>query len=1036
MQGLEVALIRLATTLAGTVAKSLLAPRHGAGLVAKPTRSLPGRPQTPDRLARTLGARLADAGYADLPEHERRAAVDSVTATLEGAGPLTPEQLFALELDPERLRATLSAPPDGASPRATALYGELLGLSCAHLVEQVTAQPTFPARAAVEQSRAAARTERLVRDVRERVGRRPDAEALAFEQRYADFVAETQCRMSLFGLTLGRTAREWPLDTAYISLAVAGEDTHQERFGMPDAAHAAPVSVKAEQAVCTADRTLLRGAAGSGKSTLVQWLALNAARRTFAPELADWNRCVPFVLRLRSFATTGELPTPGDFLRATGVPFHAAAPPGWADGLLHEGRALVLIDGVDEVPARLRGRTERWLRDLLVAYPGARYVITTRPSAVAEDWLAPQGFASHTLLPMERDDIHAFVRHWHDAARRECAQESEKAQLATYETALLHAVTTRRDLGRLATNPLMCALLCALNRDRRMHLPRARKELYDAALDMLLVRRDTEREVARVEGVDLTREEQTALLQRLAYWLIRNGQAEAERSEAVTMLAEWLRAMPQIDGTPEQVFAHLLIRSGLLREPAPGHIDFVHRTFQDYLGARAAVEARDFGVLVRNAHDPQWDDVVRMAVGHARTDERATLLRKVLKRADTEESAAHRLVLLAAACLEHAPELDPDVRDEVERRTAALLPPTLEDAELLAGAGELVLELLPGPEGLDEDTAAAVVRVAGLVGGDRAFELIGRFQEDGRWTVARQRGLAWEHFGTEEYAREVLATSAPGTASVPVTTAEQLHALRHLPDVQRVILNGPHSDLAPLLVAARLDTLFLWRNSVLSDLSPLAGLPSLRSVSLHTCTRVADLSPLSGPGLTILQLADVSPGVSLEPLRDMPGLEQFVLHYPALIESLEELPIGPRLHTLRLSREVRFARLDGIERWEELRFLALGGGTQLRRLPGFPSLARLTGLAVHLVEDIDIRAVTHLAGLELLRFGLCGPIPDLSPLRELPALTTLELNGCAMDGPPIDLAPLADLDRLTVHLTEDSHITGTDHIPPERLVRR
>ncbi|WP_437109772.1 hypothetical protein [Streptomyces scopuliridis] len=36
-----------------------------------------------------------------------------------------------------------------------------------------------------------------------------------------------------------------------------------------------------------------------------------------------------------------------------------------------------------------------------------------------------------------------------------------------------------------------------------------------------------------VEGVDLTRDEQTALLQRLAYWLIRNGQVKAGRDEAV-----------------------------------------------------------------------------------------------------------------------------------------------------------------------------------------------------------------------------------------------------------------------------------------------------------------------------------------------------------------------------------------------------------------------------------------------------------------------------------------------------------------------
>ncbi|WP_199833664.1 hypothetical protein [Streptomyces sp. NRRL B-3648] len=96
----------------------------------------------------------------------------------------------------------------------------------------------------------------------------------------------------------------------------------------------------------------------------------------------------------------------------------------------------------------------------------------------------------------------------------------------------------------------------------------------------------------------------------MACWLIRNGQAGAVRQDAVGMLGEWLAAMPQVraQGDAEQVFTHLLNRSGLLREPVPGAVDFVHRTFQDRLGAKAAVEARDFGVLVRNAHDDQWDD--------------------------------------------------------------------------------------------------------------------------------------------------------------------------------------------------------------------------------------------------------------------------------------------------------------------------------------------------------------------------------------------------------------------------------------------
>ncbi|MFD7495820.1 hypothetical protein ACFV8T_26000 [Streptomyces sp. NPDC059832] len=178
MQGLEVAPVRLATTVIGTGTGSRIAPRPGADLVPDPVRSL-SRPAKPDRPARVLGDRLAQS-YAGLPEHERPAAVDAVRDAFAAAGELTADRLFAVHLDPERPAAELP-PAAGLSDRATGLYGEL---------------------------RAAERMRELVEDVRERVGPRPDAAALDFERRYAEFMAATHCRMGLFGLTPGRSAGE------------------------------------------------------------------------------------------------------------------------------------------------------------------------------------------------------------------------------------------------------------------------------------------------------------------------------------------------------------------------------------------------------------------------------------------------------------------------------------------------------------------------------------------------------------------------------------------------------------------------------------------------------------------------------------------------------------------------------------------------------------------------------------------------------------------------------------------------------------
>ncbi|MEE1818957.1 NACHT domain-containing protein [Streptomyces sp. SP18ES09] len=1024
MQGLEVVLLRLAGTAVGAIARSAVAPRKGAGLVPSPLRPVP-RPTKPDRLAKVLGGRLAER-YGALPEHERLAAIEGVRDAFAAAGPIDTDRLFAAGLDPARLRDALRSPDRGLSGRTLELYDDLLGLCCAHLVEQLTAEPSFPARAAVEQVRTADRTRDAVESlIAERP--RPEAAALAFEERYARYVAQTHGRLELFGLTLGRSAREWPLDTAYITLAVSGG--HEAVHGL---SRTGPATVSTEVALTTTDRLLLHGPAGSGKSTLVQWLALNAARRSFEGDLADWNRCVPFVLRLRAFTSADALPLPEDFLRATGVPL--SPPAGWAEDLLTRGRALVLVDGVDEVPVRLRQRTETWLRGLVTAFPQARYVVTTRPSAVPESWLSRQGFAPHTLLPMDRNGIRAFVAHWHEAARLEAPEDD--ADLTTYESALRQAVGTRRDLGRLATNPLMCALLCALNRDRRMQLPRARKELYDAALDMLLVRRDTEREICGVEGVGLTRDEQTALLQRLAYWLIRNGQVEADRDEAEEMVGEWLAAMPQVRGTREQVFAHLLIRSGLLREPAPGSVGFVHRTFQDYLGAKAAVEARDFGVLVKNAHDDTWDDVVQMAVGHARLEERGRLLKQLLRRAERAPRLRGRLVLLAAACLEHAPELEPGVRAEVERRARELIPPrSVKDAEDLAKAGELVLELLPGPEDLDADGAAAVVRTAALVTGDAAFEVVARFREDDRFNTAFQRSEAWGAFDTERYAREVLAASTWDEVALGVQSREQLAALRLLPRTRSVRLNDLDVDLTALHVLHDLRRVFLYDNASLADLSPLRRFAELKDVGLGRCPALKDLSPLARPGLETLSVLELHHELSVEPLRDMPDLSYFSLGVPLLMERLEELPIGPSLTSLALGAQARYVDLSGIERWPLLATLSLQGRTQTDQLLALRTPPRLTTVQLLGITVPDFASLGVLEGLRALYLARCE-VPDLTPLRDLPTLDVLHLWQCTgPGGRPIDVSPLASLSGLRVSVNADTELLGEELLDPDRVIR-
>ncbi len=851
--------------------------------------------------------------------------------------------------------------------------------------------------------------------------RLPDrhTEDAAFEERYRRHLVHRYSRLTIFGIDLDD---EWPLDDAYLSLETtasapppagsAPEGSHPHRSQPPQ---------RAEQALAGEELVLLRGVAGAGKTTLVQWLAVTTAEHRPAGSLVHLYGRVPFVLPLRTLIRSGgELPAPRDFLSTVGCPH--TPPAGWAERVLSAKRALLLVDGIDEVPEERREDTRRWLRELLWEFPGNVCLVTARPSAVREDWLSAEGFRELSLSPMSREDVAAFIERWHRAAKA----GRERAD------ALLAAVRSRQDLGRLATNPLMCGLLCALHRTSHGYLPRGREELYEAALRMLLERRDRQRSIEH--GLALDARAQAVLLERLAYWLIRNGHQEMEREDAIGLIAQVLPTMHR-DASQfpaDAVYRHLLNRSGLLREPADGVVGFVHRTFQDYLAARAAVENRDFPLLVRHAHLDQWEDVIRMAVAHGRPDERKRLLKQLIKRGDTVRKHRIRLHLLAMACLEHATQLDPEVRWQVEQRAAALLPPrTYGEAASLAAVGQVVLELLPGPEWLSEDEAEAVVYAATRLGSDAALRKLAAFRDHPSFQVRDALLMRWNSFDTERFGAEILAGLAlDGAPHLRVNTAAELAALRRLPRHPYLALFGEFTqeEIVGALETAPPKELSLGCER-LTDLRFLRGFGSLERLSLIDGPAVADLSPLRDLPLRSLLLRQLPALRDFRCLNGLPGLGHLFLGDGITCPGLDALPEEAPLTDLGLPSSV--TDLTGIGRWPALKTLRL---LEPRHAPDRDSLAavaELPALTSLVFPAPVLRAFReHGIGLPALPYlHLVGADEvDLGDLAALfPGLRELVLTGGAVE---VDAAPLAGLaDLRAVRVQGELRITHPDRVP-------
>ncbi|AKH83722.1 ATP-binding protein [Streptomyces sp. CNQ-509] len=1025
----------------------------GAGLAGRPVRmaalvSFRGERRELDedglrKLAGTLVRRALDGPGgepAPVPAGEAEAVAGALARSLTALGDLDLDDVQAVQLGPEALARRLrrAAAQRGGDPvrelsaDAASFHDTLLDTACLHILHFFSQRSTFVARTLVEQSRRQAdqiaRLDALIARTP-----LPAAQDAAFEREYFAYAAKKHGRLTIYGVDLADSPAKWPLDVAYLRLeAAASTQAAPSPFPFDDTDPLSDPVLPADQALAAYERVLLRGAAGSGKTTLVQWLALSATRAGSGAEHSmDYLAGrVPFVLPLRTLTRHGQrLPAPRDFLSATGSPLAGAQPDGWEHRVLTARRGLLLVDGIDEVPRAERDRTRRWLSDLADAYPGNRWLVTSRPSAVGEDWLAAEGFTELTLAPMRPADLTRFIARWHEAVRagavRTGAPAADDAQLTAYEQQLTAAVRHTSDLGRLATNPLMCGLMCALNRARRGYLPRGRKELYEAALSMLLSRRDRERDMA---VPDLREEPQLQVLQRLAYWLIRNGRTELDRARAESLVAAALPAVPEVAalGDAAAVLEHFRDRSGLLREPAPGAVDFVHRTFQDYLGARAAVEEGDIGVLAAHAADDQWEDVIRMAVAQARPREREEILRELLAAAERREGVEGvRIRLLAAACLEHAAELAPGVREAVERATEALIPPkTPVEARALGAAGPLVLDLLPGPEEAGEEagdeSAALIAAAASHVDSDRAIAFLARYADHPSLGVRSQLVWAWHRFDTEEYADEVIARLDPDGLYFTVTSDAELRALRRLGGRPMVDVRGPLDPvgLQDGLAATRLTDLIVRNQPRLMDLAFLRGQSELRYLRLNECADLYDASALAGLPLTVLIL-DTVPGL----VESVPGLLANHPQLEALSLSperrrpldLDTLPALPALSTLNLLT-ARTAGLHPLARHPGLRHVYLGWRHEATAYdwPALAALPLLEGLRCRPDLLTVAPADATLPGITFL--GLVGDRPaDELDLSRFPSLFP-RLDHLVLDLPPgsgpLELSPLAALGTL------------------------
>ncbi len=559
------------------------------------------------------------------------------------------------------------------------------------------------------------------------------------------------------------------------------------------------VTVKVEEALAANPRLVVLGDPGSGKTTLLRYVAL-----LYAKDLAestslareelglDESGRLPILLPLRKI---------GSFLRShhsvdDGTEGHArllnflfgslkeeriVLPLDFFDEWLNDGKAVVLLDGLDEVAdPDLRQRVSRLVESFVRAYDKCRYVVTCRIVGYTGPACLGEAFTTTTVRDFTVGDVEQFLTNWHRMVAIGLMGPGLTAEsyAAKQTRQLMKAIQDNSRIRELAINPLMLTVIAMVHRDR-VQLPDRRAELYAEAVDVLLGKWDEARgirEVPVLEGKTFDIGDKRVMLQTLALTMHERQLKEISLEDLKTILAELflddLGDQKKVNKAVDGFLKIIEERTGLLVARGEGAYGFSHLTFQEYLTALAVACRDDYvAYTLDRVPDPWWREVILLEAGYLSTHgkERVTRLIQAIADLQQEEELYHNLVLAAECLLDvGSNRVQGNLESEVQKQLRKEL-----DTPPPRGRFKSVLTLLSrgmSAKALAERRSAAV-RALARIGGNRLWSPPYGQPE---WVLV-PAGKFWmgsDEHSTHERPRHQVHLEAFRISRVPITNAQ------------------------------------------------------------------------------------------------------------------------------------------------------------------------------------------------------------------------------------------------------------------------
>jgi NACHT domain len=326
---------------------------------------------------------------------------------------------------------------------------------------------------------------------------------------------------------------------------------------------------------------MVLGGPGAGKSAYLRRVGLEALR---GRESQFQHECIPVILELSQF--DGDLDkTPVDIKAAianefshVGFDFSAE----FVEEALQQGKLLILLDGLDEVPKANRDKVHQAIQDFVCRYDkkhqSNRFIASCRVAAFRRGFI---GFIDIELADFDDEQIQNFVNNWFQEPLSETSKTAERCWNLLNESSY-------RCAKELAQTPLLLVFLCSIY-GRTQSFPNNRVVLYQKILDIFLEQWADEKMTHR-EPVyaSLNTELEKILLTQIAYHGFVEDRLFFTRTELIDYVQNFLEDSVDkpkyLDG--KAILNAIAIQQGILVERAENIYSFSHLSIQEYLIAQ------------------------------------------------------------------------------------------------------------------------------------------------------------------------------------------------------------------------------------------------------------------------------------------------------------------------------------------------------------------------------------------------------------------------------------------------------------------